>query len=108
MCYDDAHIDACRLIAVMLGPLRMDIQTCIDTYLEMAPTIFPIEGAISHSTLSRGLKMILGKERFDPKPLENFLQSTVTKYVGDRSDKGKDTPLRFEWDRAKGEPKCKV
>lgn len=41
------------LIAVMLGVLKMDINQCIDAYLEMAPKIFPVEGMVSGSKLGR-------------------------------------------------------
>lgn len=40
----------------MLGTLRMDIQTCIDEYLELAPKIFPVEGLIRGTTGARSLR----------------------------------------------------
>ena len=48
--------DFLRLIAVMLGILRMDIQTCIGAYLQMAPKIFPIEGVIGGNVVGRSIK----------------------------------------------------
>ena len=42
-----------RLISVMLGTLRMDIDTCINEYIDMAPEIFPVENIVSGSTLGK-------------------------------------------------------
>ena len=69
----------------MLGVLRMDVQTCIDEYLEMAPEIFPIEGRISGSTMGKLLKASRGHSRFDPAPLEAAVKRLVKKYIGDNS-----------------------
>lgn len=41
------------LIVVMLGVLKMDIMSCIDAYLEIAPKIYPIEGIVSGSKFGR-------------------------------------------------------
>jgi hypothetical protein len=40
----------------MLGTFRMDIDTCIETYLEMAPKIFPKEGFLLEAELENSSK----------------------------------------------------
>lgn len=30
----------CRIIAIMLGRLRMDVQTCIDSYIKLSSSVF--------------------------------------------------------------------
>lgn len=92
----------------MLGPLRMDLQTCINTYLKMAPEIFPIEGLMSGSKLSRIMCMLRGKNRFDPGPLESFLRRIISNQIGQRSGQGEETTMQFEWKEMTGEPHCKV
>lgn len=86
----------------------MDIQTCIDTYLAMAPEIFPTEGLVSGSKLHKMIGMFRGKNRFDPGPLETFLRRLVAERVGMRSGHGEDTTMQFEWTEATGEPHCKM
>src|SRR5256885_1553216 len=93
------------LIAVMLGPLRMNIEDCINEYLEMAPKVFPVENRIKRTKPAIFYGLWRGKERFDAKPLENFLQELIAAKVEGRSEDGKDTALRFE--AGKGGPDCK-
>ena len=50
-----------RLISVMLGTLRMDIDTCINEYIDMAPEIFPVENIVSGSTLGKLVKVAKGE-----------------------------------------------
>jgi hypothetical protein len=92
----------------MLGTLRMDVDTCINEYLDMAPAVFPVEGVISGSNLSKFVKAVRGKQRFDPAPLEEAVKRLVEKHVTDRATKGKDTSLRFEASRGNKSPRCKV
>ncbi|KAL9042408.1 MAG: hypothetical protein Q9214_003789, partial [Letrouitia sp. 1 TL-2023] len=54
----------------MLGTLQMDIQTCIDEYLTMAPEIFPIEGLVRGSKIGQLLTVARSKQRFQTEPLE--------------------------------------
>ena len=58
-------MSASRLIAIMLGVLRMDIDQCIESYISMAPRIFPHEGFISGSRVGKLFKGIKGSARFD-------------------------------------------
>jgi hypothetical protein len=84
----------------------MNITDCIDSYLDMAPKVFPVERRISRTRPAILCGLLRGKERFDPTPLETFLQDMIAKHVEGRSQHGKDTSLRFEAD--KGGPDCKV
>jgi hypothetical protein len=93
------------LIAVMLGILRMDIDTCIKEYLEMGPKIFPVEGLISGSKISRLLKVLSDNPRFDPEPLEKAIQRLVQKYL--KKD-GKKASMRSEAQLQEGLSKCQV
>ena len=54
----------------MLGMLRMDIQTFIDEYLELAPKIFPVEGLIRGSKVGKLVKVMRSRQRFKAKSLE--------------------------------------
>ena len=96
------------LIAVMLGPLRMDIKTCIAKYLELAPKIFPLEGYVSGSKIVKGYKAVRGKHRFDPKPMEFEVKKMVTEYLGERATEGDNTPLLFEASSNLDKPHCKM
>jgi hypothetical protein len=73
----------------MLGTLRMDVDTCIKEYLNIAPDIFPVEGIISRSKFSKFVKVVKGKQRFDPTPLEKVVKSLVKKHLADRATRGK-------------------
>ena len=85
----------------------MDIDTCIDEYLKMAPGIFPIETLISGSKIGKLFTIARGQQRFDPKPLEDAVKGLVVKHLGERATAGVDTPLRFDASRNKS-PRCKV
>lgn len=91
------------LIAVMLGPLRMDIDSCIAQYLEMAPVIFPEEGLISSNSWIKKGKAIQGQSRFKAEPMEKYIKGLIMKHLGPRATEGVDTPLDFEQN-----PKCKM
>lgn len=67
-----------RLIAIMLGTFRMDIDTCIQTYLDMAPKIFPKEGFLSGSRTGKFFKGARGIARFDPGPLESIVRDLTS------------------------------
>jgi hypothetical protein len=73
----------------MLGVLKMDVDTCIQTYLEMAPKIFPSQGFVSGSTLAKLLKGVRGIARFDGSELEKFVKALVV----DRLGRGEDVLL---------------
>lgn len=88
--------DIKSIIAVMLGILRMDIDTCIDTYLDMAPEIFPLEGRLSGSSLGRMAKIITNHQRFNPIPLENAIKKIVVDQLKERAIDGENTLMNFE------------
>jgi hypothetical protein len=92
----------------MLGTLRMDIDTCINEYIDMAPDIFPIEGAISGSKFGKLIQVVRGRQRFDPLPLEEAVKRLVRKHLAERATEGEDTPMRFEVSRDNEGPQCKV
>ena len=91
------------LIAVMLGLLRMDVDTCIETYSSLARDIFPLEGWLSGSKLSRLKKAATGKQRFSPAPFEAAITRLVAEATG-----GEDTTMRSELPRTQPSHKCKV
>lgn len=92
----------------MLGTLRMDIDTCIDEYINMAPKVFPVENIVSGSTVGRLVKVAKGKHRFDPMPLEMAVKKLVQKHLGVRAQGGEDTMFKFEASRDHAMPQCKV
>jgi hypothetical protein len=53
------HSQICSLIAIMLGSLRMDIDACIDEYLNMALEIFLIKNILSRSQFGVFIKAIM-------------------------------------------------
>lgn len=84
----------------------MNVKECIDAYLDMAPKVFPEENRIKRTKPAIFCGLVRGNERFDATPLETFLQDTIQEKVEGRSDKGKETLLRFE--AVKGGPQCKM
>ena len=92
----------------MLGTLQMDIDTCINEYINMAPEIFPIENIVSRSTLGKLVKVATGKHRFDPTPLEMAVKRLVQKYLGPKAIGGEDTLFKFEASQGQTMPQCKV
>ena len=92
----------------MLGVLRMDINTCINEYLEMAPEIFPIEDHISGSTAGRLIKVVRGRQRFDPRPLEAAVKRLVKDHLRKEATEGEATPLRFRDSSNEETDNCKV
>ena len=90
----------------MLGTLRMDIQTCINEYLKMAPNIFPVEGSISGSTVGKFLKVARGRQRFDPEPLEVAVKRLVKEHAGDSA--GENKPFKLGTSNASERHECKV
>ncbi|KAE9379634.1 hypothetical protein N431DRAFT_364884, partial [Stipitochalara longipes BDJ] len=75
------------LIAIMLGMLRMDVQTCIDEYIKLAPRIFPLEGFVSRRSLTKAYKVLLGRYRFDPRPLEQEIKRLVNERFNDAKER---------------------
>jgi hypothetical protein len=104
----DLYAEIHRLIAVMLGTLRMDIETCINEYINMAPEIFPVENIVSGSTLGKLMKVAQGKHRFDPTPLEMRVKRLVQNHLGPKAADGEDTLFKFEASRDHTAPQCKM
>ena len=86
----------------------MDIQTCIDEFLKMAPDIFPVEGLIRGSKFGQLFTVARGRQRFRAEPLELAIKRLVKKYLGDRCTQGEETPFRFEASKLQGDHACKV
>lgn len=42
----------------------MDIDSCIEKYIDISPEIFPVEGLISGSRLGKALTVLSGQQRF--------------------------------------------
>lgn len=93
---DSHRLDLYRLIAVMLGVLQMDIDSCITKYIEMAPEIFPVEGTFFGSRLGKLTTAMQGKPRFNPASLELAIKSLVRHNLRIRSADGENTAMRFE------------
>ena len=91
------------LIAIMLGLLRMDVDTCIETYSSLAKDIFPLEGWLSGSKLGRLKKAATGKQRFRPAPFEAAIKRLVAEATGEA-----ETPMRFELPHTQPRHNCKV
>lgn len=70
----------------MLGKLKMDVDTCITKYLELAPQIFPARGFISGSKVGKLFKGIQGTPKFDATALERFVKALVVEKPGSRKD----------------------
>jgi hypothetical protein len=88
----------------MLGILKLDIDTCITLYLQLAPKIFPKEGFVFGSKPGKLLKGSKGTARFDGGELER----TIKKLVVDKLDgAGEDTLLDMT-ETGDTESECKM
>ena len=103
-----SHTDIYSLIAIMLGTLRMDIQTCINEYLELAPDIFPVEGLVGGSKIAKFCTVTRGRQRFKAEPLELAIKRLVEKYLRERSLEGEETLFRFETSKHQEGHSCNV
>ena len=86
----------------------MDIQTCIDEYLKLAPEIFPVKGLIGGSIFGKIVRVVRGRQRFKAKPLDLAIKRLVRKYLGERSTEGEETLFRFEASKLKEDQSCNV
>lgn len=86
----------------------MDIQTCIDEYLKLAPEIFPVEGRLQRSRFGKVFNVVRGQQRFKPEPLELAIKRLVKKYLGERSTEGEETLFRFEASKLEEDRSCNV
>ncbi|KAL6414132.1 hypothetical protein AUP68_00648 [Ilyonectria robusta] len=87
------------LMALMLGRLQMDVDSCIKTYCSLAEDIFPEDKRILLSQRKK-LDFVRGKPWFDAKSLEKSLQDVIKQALGD--------PTALMIDPENTLPKCKV
>ncbi|KAK3942902.1 hypothetical protein QBC46DRAFT_379056 [Diplogelasinospora grovesii] len=83
------------LIAIMLGRLRMDVQTCIDSYMELSRQVF--NPRIGMGRFARILQSLTGNAAFDHNALEEAIKGVVRDVLGDEN-----APFLEK------NPKCKV
>ena len=86
----------------------MDVDACIAEYRDIAPEIFPVENTFGRSSLGKSIKLVRGKDRFDPRPLESAIKRLVKKYLGDEATAGEDTPFRFRPSNIGEQDNCRV
>ena len=53
------------MIAVMLGILRMDVDSCIEAYMELSKDVFPHKNFLAQSKVIKFGKAVVGRARFD-------------------------------------------
>jgi len=70
------------LIAIILGILRMDIDTYTFSHLDMAPRIYPEEGFIPGSKVGNFFKGIEGTARFNATEMEAIIKAMVAARLG--------------------------
>jgi hypothetical protein len=58
--------------------------------------MFLVENIVSGSTLGKLVKVVKGKHRFDPTPLEIAVKRLVQKHLGPKATVGEDTLFKFE------------
>jgi patatin-like phospholipase/acyl hydrolase len=95
------------IIAIMLGVLYMDVETCISKYINLGPRIFPEESIIKGNKLSKAVNFLAKKPRFKSESLEAAIQEMVEERLSTRSTAGRDTMMRFEAGQDGG-PRCNV
>lgn len=87
----------------MLGVLGMDVDTCINKYLEMAPIIFPKERFLSGSTVGKVFLGLRGAARFEGAPLESIVKAMVN----EKLESGPDAPFESA-ERAEKRAECRT
>ncbi|RFU29627.1 hypothetical protein B7463_g6711, partial [Scytalidium lignicola] len=83
------------LIAIMLGRLKMDVDSCIDAYVSLSREVF--NPRMTTRIFGRALQGVIGNAAFDYKALEKAVKRVVGDCLGDEN-----TPLLEK------DPKCKV
>ena len=81
---------------------------CINSYLDMAPNIFPVEGIMSQNKFGKLIKGAIGTPRFDPSELEKAVKEIVVKHLKENPVAGEDTPFDFAAALGSGQLECKV
>lgn len=74
-----------RIIALMLGRLRMSVGECIEAYLEMSKRVFGQPNNFAH------------REKFDPAALEGAIQDIVERKLGDKNAALMDSTCCKTW-----------
>ena len=95
------------LIAIMLGILEMDADSCINEYMKLSPIIFPVKNFVSGSKVVKGAKVISGSTQFEAAPLEAAIKQLIVKWLGKRANNGAETLMQFE-DILNRPPRCRV
>lgn len=109
-----SRVNKFRIIAIMLGTLRMDIDTCIGEYNKIFQKTFPVTKykekvndlmeTHQESDLETQPKSDLeSQEKFDPKHLEDMIRKLVAEHFGDN-----DAPINIETRESLSYPQCKV
>lgn len=86
----------------------MDIQTCIDEYLELASKIFPVERLLRGSKVGKLVKVMRGLQRFKAEPSEVAIKRLVKKHLRERSAEAEETEFRFEASKLTEDRSCNV
>lgn len=95
----DGHpTEISRLIAIMLGRLKLDIATCIKVYLELSETVFQ-PNRVKINWFSKTIDKMTVKGRFS----STKLTEAIKKVIREHSDEGDDAAL-YE----KDDPACRV
>lgn len=81
----------------MLGPLEMDVQSCIDAYVELSEQVFIPKKSWR---LSKALDLIRMKERFD----STKLTKAIVKII---EHQGRDKDMMI-FDEGNPHPKCNM
>lgn len=92
------------LAAIMLGPLRMDLDSCIERYRELGQQLFPRESCFTRRLRKRKTSLI-GTAKFDGKKLESWVKNVIG---ASQNAEGPESRLDFEFRRHNDIPKCRV
>ncbi|MCJ1434912.1 hypothetical protein MMC27_004282 [Xylographa pallens] len=70
------------LVAIMLGRLELDIDTCIERYIRLSRRIFPKKSSSWLNTTVKWVAAYQGKEWFDSTEYENCVKEVVEEALG--------------------------
>jgi hypothetical protein len=82
-CCERRHAKIVSLIAIMLGRLRMDVDSCIDAYIDLSDAVFQ---KVKHRVTLGG--KVQG--RFDSAELERAIKTIVQSQIHDENALLKD------------------
>ena len=84
-----------RLIALMLGRMKLDVQTCMKVYLDLSEEIFQESWRVLGQK-GKKFDVIIGKPWFDAKILERAIKKVAQTHLGSAEalmiDPKDDTP----------------